>query len=209
VLSRSSIWSHISSRLPVSIIWQQPQWLPILVTCGSHAILLGWNCYTVTTYNLVAQQQRITSKCIHCVLRQCNPSGGLNDADALVDATLANAMHAMRASFHSGLRTTPWSIRFSIAIATWLWTSPWCLTGHGQFSGWLTIAWSETIASDSPDYQPNQKVLKLQYKPDKLTPRATGPYWITSVHTNGTITIQLTPHTRQRISICNAKLFVQ
>jgi uncharacterized protein YfaQ (DUF2300 family) len=31
---------------------------------------------------------------------------------ALVDAALANAMYAMRASFHSGLRTTPWSVRF-------------------------------------------------------------------------------------------------
>jgi hypothetical protein len=46
------------------------------------------------------------------VLRQWNPSGGLNDADALVDAALANAMYTMRASFHSGLRTTPWSISF-------------------------------------------------------------------------------------------------
>jgi hypothetical protein len=76
------------------------------------------DCYTVTTYNLVARQRRITSKCIHCVLRQCNPSRGLNDADALVDATLANAMYAMRSSFHSGLRTAPWSVSFS--IATWL-----------------------------------------------------------------------------------------
>jgi transposase InsO family protein len=52
------------------------------------------------------------------VLKQWNPPAGLNDAHALVDAALANAMYATRASFHSGLRTTPWSVRFS--IATWL-----------------------------------------------------------------------------------------
>jgi hypothetical protein len=59
------------------------------------------------------------------------------------------------------------------------------------------------------DYQPNQEVLKLEYKPDKLTPHVTGLYRITSLHTNGTITIQLTPHTRQGISIRNVKLFLQ
>jgi hypothetical protein len=40
----------------------------------------------------------------------------------------------------------------------------------------------------SYDNQPNQEVLKLEYKPDKLTPHAAGLYQITSVHTNGTIT---------------------
>jgi hypothetical protein len=55
----------------------------------------------------------------------------------------------------------------------------------------------------------NQEVLKLEYKPNKLAPRATSPYWITSVHTNGTVTIQLTPYTRQQISIRNIKSFVQ
>jgi hypothetical protein len=55
------------------------------------------------------------------------------------------------------------------------------------------------------DYQPNQEVLELEYKPDKLAPCATSLYQITSVHTNGTITIQLTPHTRQQISIRNIK----
>jgi hypothetical protein len=46
------------------------------------------------------------------VLRQWNPSEGLNDADALADATLANAMYAMRASYHSGIQTTPGALAF-------------------------------------------------------------------------------------------------
>jgi hypothetical protein len=32
------------------------------------------------------------------------------------------------------------------------------------------------------DYQPGQEVLKLVYKPDKLEPRAQGPYEIIAVH---------------------------
>jgi hypothetical protein len=60
----------------------------------------------------------------------------------------------------------------------------------------------------SYDYQPGQEVLKLVYKPDKLKPRAQGPYDIIAVHTNGTLTIQLNAHTIERISIRNVKPFL-
>jgi hypothetical protein len=58
------------------------------------------------------------------------------------------------------------------------------------------------------DYQPNQEVLKLVFRPKKLEPRAVGPYRINVVHTNGTVTIQLTPHTVERISIRRVKPFI-
>jgi hypothetical protein len=51
------------------------------------------------------------------------------------------------------------------------------------------------------DYQQNQEVLKLVYEPSKLEPRAVGPYHVNAVHTNGTVTIQLTPYTVECISI--------
>ena len=53
----------------------------------------------------------------------------------------------------------------------------------------------------SYDYQPGQEVLKPAYKPDKLQPRATGPYTIEAVHTNGILTIQKDAHTVERLSI--------
>ena len=40
----------------------------------------------------------------------------------------------------------------------------------------------------SHDYQPHEQVLVLAYQPDKLKPRATGPFTIERVHTNGTVT---------------------
>jgi hypothetical protein len=46
------------------------------------------------------------------VLKQWIPPEGLNDAHALVDAVLANAMYATRASFHSGLKITPGALAF-------------------------------------------------------------------------------------------------
>jgi hypothetical protein len=46
------------------------------------------------------------------VLKQWNPPAGLNDTHALLDAALANAMYATRASFHIGLKTTPGALAF-------------------------------------------------------------------------------------------------
>ena len=54
----------------------------------------------------------------------------------------------------------------------------------------------------SHDYQPNDEVLILAYKPDKLAPRAIGPFCITAVHTNGTVTmIQRNAAVTERINI--------
>ncbi len=44
------------------------------------------------------------------------------------------------------------------------------------------------------DYQPGQKVLKVAVNPNKLDPQYEGPYSIATVHTNGTVRLQLTPH---------------
>jgi hypothetical protein len=55
------------------------------------------------------------------------------------------------------------------------------------------------------NYQPDQEVLKLTYQHDKLEPRAVGPFRITAIHTNGTVTMQFTPLTTQRLSIRNIK----
>ena len=57
----------------------------------------------------------------------------------------------------------------------------------------------------SYDYQIGDEVLKLVPDPNKLDPRAEGPYQIITVHANGTLTIQLTPQVNERISIRRVK----
>ena len=57
----------------------------------------------------------------------------------------------------------------------------------------------------SYDYAEGEEVLKLIYKPNKLQPRAEGPYKIERVHTNGTLTIRLRPYVTERISIRRVK----
>jgi len=53
----------------------------------------------------------------------------------------------------------------------------------------------------SYDNRPGDEVLVLAYKPDKLDPRATGPFRIERVHVNGTVTIRRNAHVTERINI--------
>ena len=51
------------------------------------------------------------------------------------------------------------------------------------------------------DYIINQKVLKKVHDPKKLGIRTSGPYMVTKVHVNGTLTIELRPGVTERINI--------
>ena len=53
----------------------------------------------------------------------------------------------------------------------------------------------------SIDCQPGDEVLKLVYKPNKLDPRAIGPYVVEKVHCNGSLTVRISPLVTQRINI--------
>jgi transposase InsO family protein len=46
------------------------------------------------------------------ILRKWTPPAGVDDVKQLVNTALANAMYAMRASFHSGIQTTPGALAF-------------------------------------------------------------------------------------------------
>jgi hypothetical protein len=144
------------------------------------------------------------------VLRQWTPPNHLDDAHLLVDTALANAMYATRATFHSGLMTTPGALSFGrdmvmniplIADLTLIRANRQRLIDERAISS--------NARRYSYDYQPGQEVLKLVYKPDKLEPRAQGPYDIVAVHTNGTLTIQLNAHATERISIRNVKPYLR
>ena len=144
------------------------------------------------------------------VLRQMNPPIGANTPQALLDSALANAMYATRARYHSGLNTTPGAMAFhrDMVLNIPFHADLRLIQQHRQhlIDERLIVSNRKRFAHD---YQPNKEVLKLVYAPDKLEPRAHGPFRIHSVHTNGTVTLQLTPYTRERISIRNVKPFVR
>jgi len=135
-----------------------------------------------------------------------NPPGGINNANTLVDTALANCMYATRAAIHGTLQGSPGSLVFNRDM----------ILDIPMIADWTLIQQRRQQLVDrrlidanrkrfSYDYQVGQQVLKLHHKPNKLQDRGHGPYPITAVHTNGTVTIQLTPHTIERISIRRIK----
>jgi hypothetical protein len=55
------------------------------------------------------------------------------------------------------------------------------------------------------DYQPGDQILILTNNPTTLQDRGIGPFTITQVHTNGTITFQRKPHIVERINVRRVK----
>ena len=139
-------------------------------------------------------------------MRQLNPPHGIQDATQLVDTALANCLFAVRSTIHSALEASPGALVFQRDMILDIPTiADWELIRQNRqqlIDNRLILANRKRFAHD---YQVNDEVLKLVYKPNKLENRAEGPYRIISVHTNGTVTIRLTPHTVERISIRRIK----
>ena len=120
----------------------------------------------------------------------------------LVDLAIDNAMYAVRATLHSALQITPGGLAFHqdtildipIIADLQLIQEQW----QQLIDDWLIIANRKWF---SYDYAIGEEVLKLVYHPNKLEPRAIGPYRIEWVHANGTLTIWLSPTTIERISL--------
>jgi transposase InsO family protein len=128
------------------------------------------------------------------------------EAGQVVDDALAMAGYAARTALHSTLGLSPGALVFNRdmlldipVIADWE-----ALSAKRQhiIAKNLKAANRKRI---SHDYATGDKILKLAYKPNKLQPRAEGPYEIVRVHCNGTVTIQLTPMVTERLNIRRIK----
>ena len=131
-----------------------------------------------------------------------------SDAAALVDDALATAIHSLRCSTHSTLRTTPGAIAFNhdMLLNLPLQADLIALQKRRQHVIDQNLL-RMNAKRRSFDYQPGQEVLILDHEADKLDPKAVGPYTILRVHTNGTVTLRMTPDVSQRINIRRIKPF--
>ena len=120
-----------------------------------------------------------------------NPLDNQLEAELLIDTALQKATYAMRATVHTTLKVTPGSLVYQRDM----------ILNIPVVADLLDItAWRQHLIDErtmaeyqkriSHDYQPNDQVLVLAYKPDKLEPRARGLYRILQTHVNGTIMIQ-------------------
>ena len=126
----------------------------------------------------------------------------LEQATALIDDALATASYANRVAIHRTLRLSPGAIAFRRDMML---DVPLIVDMERLREKRQAIIDEQTRRQNQKrvgfDYQPGQKCLILAYKPDKLEPRAEGPFDIVRVHVNGTVTIQRRPNVLERINI--------
>ena len=147
-------------------------------------------------------------KSVGAVIRmqvQAHPPTTPQEADHLVDRALATAMHATRCASHSSLNHfSPGGLAFcrdmhlDIPLIADLIT----LQNFRQ-QGIDQRLLKANVKRRQHDYTLGQRVLKRRSlnASDKALSTFTGPFPITQVHTNGTVTLRLTPHVRERINI--------
>ena len=156
--------------------------------------------------NAVCERLHKTVADILRPLVYANPPQHVADSKQLVDTALATTAYAARTAIHSTLQLSPGALVFNrdMLLDIPVIADLQLLKDKRQYviDKNLERTNRKRVAID---YNIGDQVLKLVYKPDKLEPRAIGPYAITRVHANGTLTIRLSPHVTERISLRKVK----
>jgi putative transposase len=152
--------------------------------------------------NAICERMHQTAGNIIRTLSHAQPPQNMLQAYQILDSALASTMHALRCSMHHALGMSPGAFIFQ----------------RDMFLNIPLIANLQTIQDKrqvlinenlrrqnlkrrSFDYAIDQEVLIKVPNPRKLDDKAEGPYTITQVHVNGTITIRRTQHVTERINI--------
>eukprot|EP00978_Attheya_sp_CCMP212_P032674 scaffold128677_cov51-Attheya_sp.AAC.1 len=125
------------------------------------------------------------------------------EANAMIDVCLALAMRAQRTAIHAGLKLSPGAFVFQHDM---LLDIP--LIANME----LIREWKQHLINEqlqqynarriSYDYLVNdQEVLSIVDDPTKMEERNIGPFPITQIHINGTVTIRRHQHVLQRINV--------
>ena len=120
----------------------------------------------------------------------------------LVDLVIARVQHALRTTVHQTLNISPGALVFHRDMLLAL-PIPADFEQLREKRKALIDRNSarENLRRRFKDYEVGDEVLILTERKSKLKPRATGPYTVAQVHTNGTLTIELDNNLYQRINI--------
>jgi transposase InsO family protein len=143
-------------------------------------------------------------------LLHTNPPQHMANAEALVDYALATASYAMRCTIHRTLGISPGALVFHrdmlmdipfVADLLLLRDKRQALIDYNLRR--------ENNRRRNHDYQIGDQVLEILPQPNKLGKLTNGPFTITRVHTNGTVTIQRAQGLRDRITIRRLRPFIR
>ena len=133
---------------------------------------------------------------------RARPPNDLQDAQKIVDDSLATAMHATRCSVSRSLQSSPGALVFRRDM----------FVDIPLIGDLLAIQQHRQLIIDENLRRQNQRRREYHYRigdsvlvkvpnPSKLDERALGPFPIVQVYTNGTVDIQRNPHVTERVNI--------
>ena len=145
-----------------------------------------------------------------CVLSTLRLLQDIETTHHLVDMAIANTIFAHHSTFSSAHNATPGGLAFHrdmILDLPLIADFQIIREKHQQLIDQRLVVANQKRFSY--DYTIEDEILKLNSQPDELEKRATGPYVIEEVHTNGTVTIRLAPNVIEHISLRRIKPYHQ
>ena len=154
--------------------------------------------------SLIERIHQTIGQVLRSIVHSRNPRS-VHEGKAVIEETLATAMHACRCACSSSLHFhSPGALAFSRDM----------FLDIPLIADIIAIKRNRQLQVDKRLQRENAKRIRHEYKvgdqvwkkqyiglSDKLLDTVTGPYLITTVHTNGTVTIQLNTLTTERINI--------
>ena len=153
--------------------------------------------------NAVCERMHGTIKNQLRTIFHSNPPADIGGALDMIDMALASAMHASRTAVHRTLKVAPGALAFHRDM---LLPIPVLADFNLIRQRRQTVIDQDARRANSNrivshDYAIGDEILLREHRPGPLGPRASGPYRIVQVHTNGTITFERMPNVHERINI--------
>jgi len=161
---------------------------------------------TTTSYNpranSVCERMHQTVANVLRTLLYVRPPQTDDDAAQLVDNAIATTVHATRCAVSRVLQTSPGAMVFQrdMVVDVPFIADLLVLQAHRQELVDENLR-RQNAKRREHHHQVGDLVLMKSIDPVKLAPRAVGPFPIVQVYTNGTVEIQKSPHTRERVNI--------
>jgi hypothetical protein len=152
--------------------------------------------------NAICERMHQTVANVLRVLLHAHPPQNVADADQLVDNSLATAVHVSRCAVSRSPGLTPGEMVFRRDMIMDVPILVDLAVLHDKRQGLVDEATHRENAKRFDfNYTVRQEVNVKEHNPDKLQPRAIGPFQITQVFTNGTVEIQIKPHVEKQFNI--------
>ncbi len=135
-----------------------------------------------------------------------NPPADEASVNTMVDECLASAMRAHRTAIHGALRLSPGAFVFQrdMLLDVPIIANMNIIRERRQHLINEQLRRHNTRRI-SHDYRVNDQVLMINPDPSKMEERNTGPFTLTQIHVNGTVTLRKRPNVTQRINIRRIK----